>query len=281
MLKLFPIFPNELYEKQEKLKLIKGIISNLDKQGRITNSIDTADIVLVISGDGGMTTTITNYHQYNKPFFGINCGTLGFLMNELTDINQIPQTFDDLSITNTKLIKTIFYNNSNGESKEFYAFNDVFCGGDIADFNTYEIRGSLTHFPNISVKGNGIFVSSTQGTTGYALNAKGSAAVLPLDSDTWYIGGVATGPYPAAVVKPQHINIRVKSRATVNAYADGKRKTLQGISEIDIFPTKKIVQICFQQNDDFESRRKSLALAISNGINIDSITSLKDLKNNK
>ena len=88
------------------------------------------------------------------------------------------------------------------------AFNDIFCGGNIADFISFEITGELSHFRNRTVKGNGVFLSTPQGTTGFALNARGSSAVLPLDTRTWYVGGVATGPYPSSVCSPQKVTVK-------------------------------------------------------------------------
>ena len=41
-----------------------------------------ADIFLVAGGDGFMLNTLKKYYKYKKPFYGINCGSFGFLMNK-------------------------------------------------------------------------------------------------------------------------------------------------------------------------------------------------------
>ena len=41
-----------------------------------------SDVIVVLGGDGFMLQTLKKYHKYNKPFYGMNRGTFGFLMNK-------------------------------------------------------------------------------------------------------------------------------------------------------------------------------------------------------
>ena len=41
-----------------------------------------SDVIVVIGGDGFMLETLKRYQKYNKPFYGINRGSFGFLMNK-------------------------------------------------------------------------------------------------------------------------------------------------------------------------------------------------------
>ena len=45
-------------------------------------SLNKADIIIVGGGDGFMLSALKKFVKFNKPFFGINCGTFGFLMND-------------------------------------------------------------------------------------------------------------------------------------------------------------------------------------------------------
>ena len=57
-----------------------------------------SDIIVVAGGDGFMLKTLKRYQKYNKPFYGINRGTFGFLMNKF-------KSYDILKdIINTKQI---------------------------------------------------------------------------------------------------------------------------------------------------------------------------------
>ena len=40
-----------------------------------------SNVIVVIGGDGFMLETLKKYYRYDKPFYGMNKGTFGFLMN--------------------------------------------------------------------------------------------------------------------------------------------------------------------------------------------------------
>ncbi|MBX9804849.1 MAG: NAD kinase [Alphaproteobacteria bacterium] len=42
---------------------------------------EKADVIIVLGGDGFMLKTLHQFQALNKPVYGINCGTVGFLMN--------------------------------------------------------------------------------------------------------------------------------------------------------------------------------------------------------
>ena len=58
----------------KKLKLLKRY-----KKYSPRNS----DLIVVLGGDGFMLETLKKFRKFNKPFYGMNTGTYGFLMNRL------------------------------------------------------------------------------------------------------------------------------------------------------------------------------------------------------
>jgi len=42
----------------------------------------SSDVIVVLGGDGFMLKTLKKYQKFHKPFYGINRGTFGFLMNK-------------------------------------------------------------------------------------------------------------------------------------------------------------------------------------------------------
>ena len=50
-------------------------------------SIKKSDCIVVAGGDGFMLRTLKKYYKFKKPFYGINCGTIGFLMNKFVSSN--------------------------------------------------------------------------------------------------------------------------------------------------------------------------------------------------
>ena len=77
-----------------KDKSFKKLILKKNKNYRLKNS----NVIVVIGGDGFMLETLKKYYKYNKPFYGMNKGTFGFLMNKFK-VNNIKK-----SILNSKLI---------------------------------------------------------------------------------------------------------------------------------------------------------------------------------
>ena len=258
-LKYFPILPPEEALGSERSDYVRQWIEEyLIPRDIVTTNEKEANAYLVAAGDGGMTKAARMMCKKKKMLLGINCGTLGFLMNQFKKPIDIPTNRQDLHTVRVKLMKGTFYC-KDGTVHEYLAFNDVFCGGNIADYVSFSIKGSLSHFRNRKVKGNGIFISTPQGTTGFALNARGSSAVLPLDTRTWYIGGVATGPYPDGVFTPQKVEIEVRSRQQVFGYADGYDQEAVDIEKVVVEPTQHHVTLAFQSDVDFEARRRELA----------------------
>ena len=48
-----------------------------------------SDVIIVIGGDGFMLSALKKYQKYNKPFYGMNRGSFGFLMNKFKTKNII------------------------------------------------------------------------------------------------------------------------------------------------------------------------------------------------
>ena len=73
MKKFFFIFDKTLTAKKIKKKYLNKFKHH---------SIKKCEIIIVGGGDGFMLHTIKKYYKYKKPFYGINCGTFGFLLNK-------------------------------------------------------------------------------------------------------------------------------------------------------------------------------------------------------
>ncbi|MDP2736251.1 MAG: NAD(+)/NADH kinase [bacterium] len=66
---------------EEIKKWFKG--KSLSDLIRLTVSPARADFFVVAGGDGTLLRAISLFRKYNKPFFGINRGTSGFLLNQI------------------------------------------------------------------------------------------------------------------------------------------------------------------------------------------------------
>ena len=142
------------------------------------NSADSADYIIPIGGDGILLKCLRIYNNLNKPFFGINYGSIGFLMNninndKLTEVvaNSKKSTFKPL-----RMISTC----TNGEKYEAYAYNEVSL------MRQTHLAAKVEIKINNEIKleeliCDGVLVSTSAGSTAYNLSAHGS--ILPLDSN--------------------------------------------------------------------------------------------------
>ena len=67
-----------IFDNSNKALYLKKIISKKYKNYSIKNS----DVIVVAGGDGFMLKTIKKLYEYKKPFYGVNCGSVGFLLNK-------------------------------------------------------------------------------------------------------------------------------------------------------------------------------------------------------
>lgn len=56
-------------------------LSELQKSCNTSKTPEDADVIVVLGGDGTMLEALHTYHALNIPFYGMNLGTIGFLMN--------------------------------------------------------------------------------------------------------------------------------------------------------------------------------------------------------
>ena len=54
-----------------------------------THSLSKSNLIIVIGGDGFMLKVLKKFYKYRKPFYGINSGSYGFLMNKFSKNNFI------------------------------------------------------------------------------------------------------------------------------------------------------------------------------------------------
>lgn len=81
------------------------------------------DLILVLGGDGFMLRCLHSYMNLKIPFYGINCGAVGFLMNPL-NIDNLENNINLAFLTKIHPLK-IEAELVNGEKKGYLAINEV------------------------------------------------------------------------------------------------------------------------------------------------------------
>lgn len=105
----------------------------------ITDDESKANAYLVGGGDGFMLDAMKRKYDFsrspedNKLFFGVNCGTLGFLLNDLQGVERLPRTREEIDIVKGYIMQVEILKKDT--SKEIrYAINDVVVGGNVLDY---------------------------------------------------------------------------------------------------------------------------------------------------
>tara|TARA_B100001057_G_C22803336_1_gene932385 strand:+ start:37 stop:813 length:777 start_codon:yes stop_codon:yes gene_type:complete len=134
-----------------------------------------SECIIVFGGDGFMLKILKKYYKFNKPFYGINCGTYGFLMNN-SNIDKLERKINKSkkTIINSLSVSCSY---GNGFTKSLFAVNEI------SVFRQSKQTASL----NISVGqkqiikklvGDGVLVSTPAGSTAYNLSVHGPILAL-------------------------------------------------------------------------------------------------------
>jgi len=143
----------------------------------INHNIKHSDVIIVAGGDGYMLNTLKRYVKFKKPFYGINCGTYGFLMNKYTPDNLEKKIVKAKKI----IINPLEITNLNKKvpKKPIIAINEV----------SLFRQTKQTAYLKLKIKkkviikklvGDGILISTPAGSTAYNLSVHGP--ILSLDS---------------------------------------------------------------------------------------------------
>ena len=77
---------DKIYLVFDKTKNSLKIRSFLSKKIQ-TTTLKKSNIIIVLGGDGFMLQTLKRLYKFKKPFYGVNSGNYGFLMNKFSNEN--------------------------------------------------------------------------------------------------------------------------------------------------------------------------------------------------
>jgi len=164
MIKFHFTFDKNSKSQKLKKKLLKSYKNNSPKN---------SEVIIVCGGDGFMLNCLKKYSKFNKPFYGINCGTFGFLMNRYISKNLEKKIFK----AKTSIINPLQIVTSN--KKKLIAINDISLFRQSRQ--TASLRLEVAN--KIVIKkliGDGVIISTPAGSTAYNLSVHGP--ILSLNS---------------------------------------------------------------------------------------------------
>ena len=204
-------------DKTHKNKKFKNIFLTKYKNylARLSN------VIVVLGGDGFMLQTLKKFQKFNKPFYGINSGTFGFLMNKFKTYDVIKNIsrakFVSISPLSMKVIT------KTGKIYSNIAINEVSLLRQTKQAASLQIVGGK----RILIKKlicDGVLVSTPAGSTAYNLSISGP--ILSLNSKKLAITPIS--PFrprrwrgkvvsSSSVIKIKNLNVQKRS---VSAVAD-------------------------------------------------------------
>jgi NAD+ kinase len=137
---------------------------------------DAADVIVALGGDGFMLQTLHAFLGKGKPIYGMNLGSVGFLMNEYRqeDLDQ------RLALAEQAVVHPLRMTAYRKDGKvEALAFNEVSLLRETRQ--AAKIRVMVDERPRINeLICDGILVATPAGSTAYNLSAHGP--ILPIDA---------------------------------------------------------------------------------------------------
>jgi len=139
--------------------------------------LDGADVVVALGGDGSMLRALHDSIDHGKPVFGMNRGSVGFLLNEYKADGLMERLAQAQTVTLNPLhmiVRTV-----DGTAHEALAINEVSLLRETRQAAKLAIRiDGITRLEELIC--DGIIVSTPAGSTAYNLSAHGP--IIPLSA---------------------------------------------------------------------------------------------------
>jgi NAD+ kinase len=168
---------NKIYLAFDKTKNSLKIKNFLIKKFQIT-TLKKSNIIVVLGGDGFMLQTLKKLYKFKKPFYGINSGNYGFLMNKFSNKNCIKNLKNSHAIRIYPLQMSV--KTKGGRLKKSIAVNEVSILRQSKQASSISITSNKKNIIKKLVS-DGVLVSTPAGSTAYNLSAHGP--ILNLDSN--------------------------------------------------------------------------------------------------
>ena len=198
-----------------------------------------SNLIVVLGGDGFMLETLKKFRKFNKPFYGMNTGTYGFLMNKLKN-NNFLKNFSKSKIVTISALQMVAKTKSNIVKKGI-AINEISMLRQSKQTASLQIKkGKKTVMKKLV--SDGVLISTPAGSTAYNLSVHGP--ILSLNSKKLAITPISPfrpRRWKGSIVSDKStiriINLDIKKRP-VSVVADNVE--FRNIKSVKIFVNRKI-----------------------------------------
>ena len=212
------------------------------------------DLIIAIGGDGFMLHLLHEFELNPLPIYGINCGTVGFLMNSNKD--------EDFLETLEKATPSTLYPlrmeviDASGEKHTHIAINEVSLLRQSSQ--AAKIKIEVNQKSRIdSLTGDGVLVATPAGSTAYNLSAGGP--IIPFGSEILAL--TAISPFrprnwsSALLPANSKIKFEILNHTSRPTSANADSIEVRNAKEVTVFEDRSIAfRILFDPNHSLEER---------------------------
>ena len=215
----------------------------------------SADVIVALGGDGTMLDALHKFHTLDKPLYGMNRGSIGFMMNPYRIIRDLPQRLQRAQTVTLNPLQMTAKTRS-GKKIEALAFNEVSLFRQ--ERHTAKIGISVDGVERLSeLICDGILLATPAGSTAYNLSAHGP--IIPLSANVLALTPISAfrprrwkGALLPCAAKVRFSVIDSANRR-VSATADSTE--VRDVVQVDVSQSKKIgVTLLFDPDNNLEER---------------------------
>ena len=213
-----------------------------------------ADIIVALGGDGFMLQTLHDFLQEDIPIYGMNRGSLGFMLNEFNE-NGLMERLDKAVEAKIRPLRMTTTDN-NGEVQQAVAINEVSLLRETRQ--SAKIRISVDDRVRMEeLICDGILLATPAGSTAYNLSAHGP--VIPIDAALLALTPISAfrpRQWRGALLPYRRIvkfEVLEQDKRPVSAVAD--HTEVRNIREVSIQEAKDVsITMLFDKDHSLEER---------------------------
>ena len=174
--------PFVVFDKNSRsLKIKNKILKRIN-----FHSIKKCNLIIVIGGDGFMLASLKKYNKYRKPFYGINSGNYGFLMNKFSEKTNYKNLIKGRVVSISPLEMRV--KNKSNVIKKSIAINEISVLRQSRQTASLSISNGKKQIIKHLIS-DGVLVSTPAGSTAYNLSVHGP--ILSMDSNKLSISPIS------------------------------------------------------------------------------------------
>lgn len=214
---------------------------------------EEASVVVALGGDGQMLRTLHGRLDSDVPVFGMNCGSVGFLLNEFRP-DDLEQRIADAQEVVIHPLAMKAYTES-GAELDAYALNEVSLLRQT--HQSAKLAIDVDGVSRISeLIADGVMVATPAGSTAYNLSAGGP--IIPLDANILALTPISPFRpmrWPGALLKStSRVRVEVLDpyKRPVSAVADSTE--IRGVNAVEVRESSRRARLLFDKDAGYDER---------------------------